>query len=77
MSAIRSATIYLIVSISMLLQAHASVFLEDMTWTELHDAIANTKALTDDMKGKVVEEIEKGYYLNEKVIRHAKVIVGN
>ena len=44
---------------------------------ELHDAIANTKALTDDMKGKVVEEIEKGYYLNERVIRHAKVIVGN
>ena len=44
---------------------------------ELHDAIANTKAMTDDMKGKVVEEIEKGYFFNEKVIRHAKVIVGN
>jgi molecular chaperone GrpE len=44
---------------------------------ELHDAIANTKALTDDMKGKVVEEIEKGYFFNDKVIRHAKVIVGN
>ena len=44
---------------------------------ELHDAISNIPAPSEDMKGKVVEEIEKGYYLNDKVIRHAKVIVGN
>ncbi len=44
---------------------------------DLHDAIANIPAPKDDMKGKVVEEIEKGYYLNDKVIRHAKVVVGN
>jgi molecular chaperone GrpE len=44
---------------------------------ELHDAITNMPAPSDDMKGKVIEEIEKGYYLNDKVIRHAKVIVGN
>lgn len=44
---------------------------------ELHDAITNIPATSEDMKGKVVDEIEKGYYLNDKVIRHAKVIVGN
>ena len=32
---------------------------------------------SEEQKGKVVEEIEKGYYLNDKVIRHAKVIVAN
>jgi molecular chaperone GrpE len=41
---------------------------------ELHDAITNIPS--EDMKGKVVDEVEKGYYLNDKVIRHAKVIVG-
>jgi molecular chaperone GrpE len=45
--------------------------------SDLHDAITNVPAPSDDMKGKVVDEIEKGYYLNDKVIRHAKVIVGN
>lgn len=44
---------------------------------EIHDAIANIPAPSDDMKGKVIEETEKGYFLNDKVIRHAKVIVGN
>jgi len=29
------------------------------------------------MKGKVVDEIEPGYYLNDKLIRHAKVVVGS
>ncbi len=44
---------------------------------ELHDAIANIPASSDDQKGKVIEETEKGYFLNERVIRHAKVLVGN
>ena len=44
---------------------------------DLHDAIANVPVKDDAQKGKVIEEIEKGYYLNDKVIRHAKVIVGN
>jgi molecular chaperone GrpE len=44
---------------------------------DLHDAIANIPAPDESQKGKVIEEIEKGYYLNDKVIRHAKVIVGN
>ncbi len=41
---------------------------------ELHEAI--TKIAMPDMHGKVVDEIEKGYYLNEKIIRFAKVVVG-
>ncbi|WP_374951724.1 nucleotide exchange factor GrpE [Mucilaginibacter sp.] len=43
---------------------------------DLHEAITNIPAPTDDMKGKVMDEMEKGYELNEKVIRFAKVIVG-
>ncbi|MEO5571048.1 MAG: nucleotide exchange factor GrpE [Bacteroidia bacterium] len=44
---------------------------------DLHDALANSPAEDESMKNKIVDEIEKGYYLNDKVIRHAKVIVGN
>ncbi len=44
---------------------------------ELHDAVTNIPAPKEDMKGKVVEEVEKGYWLNGKVLRHAKVVVGN
>lgn len=44
---------------------------------DLHDAIANVPVSDTKQKGKIIDEIEKGYYLNDKVIRHAKVIVGN
>lgn len=44
---------------------------------ELHDAITNIPATSEDMKGKVAEVVEKGYSLNGKVIRHAKVVVAN
>jgi molecular chaperone GrpE len=43
---------------------------------DLHEAITETTAPADDLKGKVVDEVMKGYYLNDKIIRHAKVIVG-
>ncbi|MDA9554733.1 nucleotide exchange factor GrpE [Pelobium sp.] len=43
---------------------------------EIHEAITNIPAPSDDLKGKVVDEVEKGYYLNDKVIRFAKVVVG-
>lgn len=43
---------------------------------ELHEAIANIPAPSEDQKGKVIEDVEKGYYLNDKVIRYAKVVVG-
>jgi molecular chaperone GrpE len=41
-----------------------------------HEAITNIPAQSEDLKGKVVDEVEKGYLLNGKVIRYAKVIVG-
>jgi len=43
---------------------------------DIHEAITNISAPTEDLKGKIVEEVEKGYSLNGKVIRFAKVIVG-
>jgi molecular chaperone GrpE len=43
---------------------------------ELHEAIANVPAPSEDMKGKVIDDVERGYYLNDKVIRYAKVVVG-
>ena len=42
---------------------------------EKHEAITEIEAGAE-MKGKVVDELEKGYYLNEKIIRFAKVVVG-
>lgn len=43
---------------------------------ELHEALTEIPAPTEDLKGKVVDTIEKGYLLGEKIIRHAKVVVG-
>ncbi len=43
---------------------------------ELHEAITNIPAPSNNLKGKVIDEVEKGYYLNDKVIRFAKVVVG-
>ena len=43
---------------------------------ELQEAITNIPAPTEEWKGKVVDEMEKGYLLNDKVVRFAKVIVG-
>jgi len=44
--------------------------------TEFHEAITNIPAPTEDMKGKVIDTVEKGYLLGLKVIRYAKVVVG-
>lgn len=44
---------------------------------DLHEAIANIPAPSEDLKGKVIDDVEKGYFLNDKVIRFAKVVVGN
>lgn len=43
---------------------------------DLHEAITEIPAPTDDLKGKVIDDMQKGYYLNDKLIRFAKVIVG-
>lgn len=44
--------------------------------SEVHEAIANIPAPSEDLIGKVVDDVEKGYYLHDKVIRFAKVVVG-
>ena len=44
--------------------------------SEFHEAIANVPAPEKNMVGKVVDDVEKGYLLNDKVIRYAKVVVG-
>ena len=43
---------------------------------DLHEAITEIPAPSEDLKGKVLDEVVKGYYLNDKLIRHAKVVVG-
>lgn len=43
---------------------------------ELHEAITEIPAPSEEMKGKVIDTIEQGYYLNDMIIRHAKVVVG-
>ena len=45
--------------------------------TDYNEAITNIPAPSDDMKGKIIDVVEKGYFLNEKVIRYAKVVVAN
>lgn len=42
---------------------------------DLHEAITEIEG-GEEMKGKVIDEVQKGYYLNDKIIRHAKVVVG-
>ena len=44
--------------------------------TDLHEALTKIPAPNEDMKGKVVDVIEKGYTMKEKVIRYAKVVIG-
>ncbi len=43
---------------------------------EYHEAITEIPAPTEELKGKVVDVVEKGYYLNDRIIRYAKVVVG-
>ncbi len=43
---------------------------------EAHEAIAEIPAPTEEMKGKVIDTVERGYTLNDKIIRYAKVVVG-
>jgi molecular chaperone GrpE len=43
---------------------------------DIHESIAQFPSESEELKGKVIDEIEKGYFLNDKVIRYAKVIVG-
>ncbi len=44
--------------------------------TDVHEAVAMVPGMGDDKKGKVIDCLQQGYKLNDKVIRHAKVAVG-
>ncbi len=44
--------------------------------SELHEAITQIPSPSPELKGKVVDEVEKGYFLNDKLIRFAKVVTG-
>jgi molecular chaperone GrpE len=44
---------------------------------DLHESIAQFPAPSEELKGKIIDEVEKGYFLNDKVIRYAKVVVGS
>lgn len=44
--------------------------------TDFHEAVTQFPAPTDDLKGKVIDCTEKGYMINDKVLRYAKVVVG-
>lgn len=43
---------------------------------DLHEAIVEIPAPSEEQQGKIIDQVEKGYYLNEKIIRFAKVVVG-
>jgi len=43
---------------------------------DLHEAITEIPSPNEELKGKVLDELQKGYYLNDKLIRHARVVVG-
>ena len=43
---------------------------------DIHEAVAKIQVQEDDKKGKVVDVLQKGYYLQDKVLRFAKVVVG-
>lgn len=55
-----------------------SIFPKDeMFDAEIHEAIAQMPASSDDQKGKIIDIVEKGYKINDKIIRHPKVVVAN
>lgn len=43
---------------------------------EIHEAVTTFPAQSEDMKGKIIDTVQKGYSINDKVLRHAKVVVG-
>ena len=52
------------------------ICIEEPFNADLHDAIARIPAQKKKLKGKIVDQVQKGYYLKNKVIRHSKVVVG-
>lgn len=56
--------------------AQVEVAAGDTFNADIHDAITQIPAPSEDLKGKIVDVIEKGYKLGDKIIRHPKVVVG-
>ena len=48
----------------------------DVFNSDLHEAITQIPAPSEDLKGKIIDVIEKGYKLGDKIIRHPKVVIG-
>ena len=44
--------------------------------TDLHEAITKIPAPSKKLKGKIVDVVQKGYFLNDKVLRFSKVVIG-
>ncbi|MFJ1376936.1 nucleotide exchange factor GrpE [Capnocytophaga canimorsus] len=49
---------------------------EDVFDSEIHEAVTQIPAPTENLKGKIIDVVEKGYKLGDKVIRYPKVVVG-
>ena len=45
--------------------------------TDIHEAVTKIPAPTPEQKGKIIDVIEKGYYLHDRIIRFAKVVIGD
>jgi molecular chaperone GrpE len=56
--------------------SHIEVKQGDTFDVELHEAITQIPSPSDDLKGKIIEVVEQGYKLGEKVIRYPKVVIG-
>ncbi len=54
----------------------AEVNAGDVFDADLHEAVTQIPAPTDDMKGKIIDVIEKGYKLGDKIVRFPKVVIG-
>ena len=57
--------------------SHIEVKQGEVFDVELHEAITQIPAPSDDLKGKIIDVVEQGYKLGEKVIRYPKVVVGH
>jgi molecular chaperone GrpE len=78
-TAIKEGIDLIYIKFSEFLKIHGIREIESMNCSfnvDLHDAVAKTPVEEEERKGKIVDVILKGYYLNDKIIRHSKVVVG-
>ena len=78
-SAIKEGIDLIYIKMSDFLKQHDVKEIESLDCTfdvDLHDAVAKIPVEEKDKKGRIVEVIQKGYYLKEKVLRHSKVVIG-